>query len=132
MEKEVSRHSIFTPNNRWFVLTVVLFVSSVLFACGGVKGKFTSTGISYKQSGKQLHEILLLFPGDRPSRPYTGVGRVTTDWFWKGATAHTSEVFEALKKAAAQSGLDGVMDIRCASAGTMGEGLCSGNGFVFK
>lgn len=132
MKKEIPRHSIFTPNNRWIVLMVVWFVSSVYFVgCATITGNFAATGV-FKRSNKQPHEILLVLEGNRLSRPYTKVGIVNTDWWSKGVTAPTSKVFQALKNTAARNGLDGVTDIHCAGPGTIGEGLCSGNGFVFN
>ena len=77
-------------------------------------------------------EMELYMLGEMPTRRVQIVGTISTDWLWKGLKADQQEVFRILRQTAAQNGLDGVLNIDCAGVGYEGEGLCSGDGFVYS
>lgn len=103
---------------------------AMLAGCG-IKADFSPT-IEYPQSSRSPEEIELYMEGEAPINDVELVGKVTTDGGKDTQEANRADVLAAMKKKAAEAGLDGIRDVKCVPVGQPGQGLCSGQGFVYK
>ena len=112
-------------------VSIALLAVACLCGCGGITADFVQTK-SFTQGSRSPDQIEIFLLGDAPDRPHEIVGTISTYWYWQGLDASRQEVVRALRVEASRWGLDGVRDIRFAGAGTIGEGLAAGTGFVYE
>ncbi len=84
----------------------------------------TSSVVSRPPTDPQRIEIVL---SARPARAYQAVGFIATRNF----NGDVAKSLESMRQKAANVGLDGVANVICAPPGTVGNGDCSGEGFVW-
>lgn len=113
-----------------FVVVTALTVGC-LCGCQGISAEFVQTK-GFNKSLRSPAEIEIFMLESPPNRPHDIVGSISTDWTWKGTVASRREVIRAIQLEASSQGLDGVRDLRFAGVGTVGEGLASGTGFVWR
>jgi hypothetical protein len=102
-------------------------------ACGG--GALTFTGgasftptMSYQRSAKAPGQIVILFAGDQPAQRFIRVGSLTAR---RSGYVGQEFLFNKIRETGAENGLDGFMDVQCASPAGVGA-ECYGTGFVFQ
>jgi len=100
-----------------WLLTVVAGCSSA---------KYTPTGTVPPRAPREPERLVVTMAGETPPRDAVVAGRLHAS----GGDAATS--VEMLRKEAARNGLDGVMEVQCAPAGSADEGSCDGKGFVYR
>ena len=106
-------------------LSVAACGSSPLTMTGGAN--FTPT-MSYKRSAKTPGQVVILFAGDQPAQRFVRVGSLTAR---RSSWVSQEFLFNAIGETGAENGLDGIMDVQCASPGGVGA-ECHGTGFVFQ
>lgn len=120
-----------TGRGIWPGLAVALTLS--LAACGD--GGLTFTGgatftptMSYARNAKAPGDVVILFIGDQPARRFIRVGSLTAR---RSGYVGQDFLFNSIRETGAKNGLDGFMDVQCASPAGVGA-ECSGTGFVYQ
>lgn len=102
-----------------------------LMSCSGssnyIGGATFTPTMSYARSAKTPAEVVILFAGDQPARAFVRVGSLDAV---RSAWVGQDYLFNAIREAGAQHGLDGFMDVQCGSPGV--GAMCSGTGFVYR
>lgn len=114
---------------------VAVGLALLLGGCGG--GAVTMTGgatftptMSYQRSTRTTTpaQVVILFAGDQPAQRFLRAGSLTAR---RSGWVSQEYLFNAIRDAGAEHGLDGFMDVQCASPGGVGA-ECQGTGFVYR
>ncbi|TWT15358.1 hypothetical protein [Reyranella sp. CPCC 100927] len=112
---------------------VAMGLGLCLAGCGG--GGLTFSGgadftptLAYARSGKAPNDVVILFVGDQPAQRFIRVGSLTAR---RSGYVGQEFLFNAIRETGAKNGLDGFVDVQCASPGGVGA-ECSGTGFVYQ